>query len=214
MSKYHLTQSLLASWMYQFEAAEDYTEQARESFLLVLNRETTETTFEMERGIAFEDAVKDYLDGVEDAPLHYANEYTSSRAARDNEIACVKKVAKYMKGATYQVVAYKDIEVKGMTFSLMAKCDWVREGVIYDCKRVNSYDVGKYLEKPQHPVYLEVLDGAKKFTYVIADGEDVYTETYTRETLFQPVETIIAEFVEYLESQPELLEIYKEKWKI
>ena len=214
MIKYHLTQTLLSSWMYQFEASEDSAETAREDFIRVLNREESVPSFEMLRGLAFEDAVKYYLDGNEEAPLTYAKYFVANKNSLEGETACVKKVAEYMKDATYQVVAYKDIEVKGMVFNLMAKCDWVREGVIYDCKRVNNYDVGKYLEKAQHPVYLFVLDGAKKFTYVIADGEDVYTEEYTRETLYQPIETIISNFVEYLESNPNLMKIYKEKWCI
>lgn len=215
MPKYHITQSLLSAWLWQHEASEDLSEGAHEDFLCTLLREPQiKNTPQMARGIDFEDAVKALLDGDEEAPKRYAQTWHRANDAVENEVACVRAVADIMRGGTYQVVAYKDVVVKGMTFSLMAKCDWVKEGVIYDCKRVDAYDVGKYYEKAQHPVYLSVIEGAKKFVYVVADGNDVYKETYTREDIPQTAEELILNFIEYLESEPNLLAIYKEKWKI
>lgn len=209
--KYLITQSLLSSWMYMFNCSEDYSEQAREDFLTSLRRETGETSEEMLRGISFEDAVNAYLNGDETAPEAHAEVY-SKRGSEKAEADCVRKVAEIMRGGTYQLTAYKDKHIAGIDFLLMAKCDWVKAGVIYDCKRVTNYEPGKYYESVQHPMYLEVIDTAYAFKYIVCDGSEVYTtDNYTRADIPQRIEQIIAQFVQYLKSET-LLETYFKYW--
>ncbi len=210
--KYLITQSLLSAWMYMFNCSEDNSEQAREDFLTSLRRESGDQSTEMLRGISFEDAVNAYLNGDETAPEEHA-EVFSKRGAEKAEADCVRKVAEIMRGATYQLTAYKDKRIAGIDFLLMAKCDWVKAGVIYDCKRVTNYEPGKYFESVQHPMYLEVIDTAYSFKYIVCDGTDVYTsDCYTRYDIPQSIEQIIFQFVQYLKSE-NLLETYFKYWK-
>lgn len=57
MERYLITQSLLSSWAYIFNAYEGYEEDAMESFLSTLRREPSEPTEAMLDGIDFENAV-------------------------------------------------------------------------------------------------------------------------------------------------------------
>ena len=209
--KYLITQSLLSAWLYLFNCTEDNSEDAHKDFLASLRKEPIEPSEEMLRGISFEDAVNSYLNGDEGAPSIHAAIY-SKRGAEIEEANCVRKVAEIMRGGIYQLTAYKDKRIAGIDFVLMAKCDWVKAGVIYDCKRVTNYEPGKYLESAQHPMYLEVVDTAYVFKYVVCDGSDVYTtDEYTRADMPQPIEQIIAQFVQYLKSE-NLLETYFKHW--
>lgn len=209
--KYLITQSLLSAWMYMFNCYEDSSEQAREDFLTSLRRESIAPSEEMLRGISFEDAVNAYLNGDIEAPQRHASEY-AKRGCTGEEAECVVKVAEIMRGGTYQLTAYKDKRIAGIDFLLMAKCDWVKAGVIYDCKRVTNYETGKYYESAQHPMYMEVLDTAYAFKYIVCDGSDVYTtDEYTRADIPQPIDQIIMQFVQYLKSE-NLLETYLKYW--
>lgn len=210
--RYLITQSLLSAWLYLFNCTEDKSEQARKEFLASLRRKPTVQSWEMLRGIAFEDAVNAYLKGDRDAPIRYADEYAECGCAVE-EASCVIKVAKIMRGGTYQLTAYKNKRIAGIDFVLMAKCDWVKAGVILDCKRVTHYEPGKYLNSAQHPMYLDVVDGSTRFDYVVCDGNDVYTtDSYTRADIPQTIDEIITQFIEFLKSE-NLLETYFEFWQ-
>lgn len=212
MKRFLITQSLLSAWLYLFNCTEDNSEEARGDFLACLRREETPQSFEMLRGISFEDAVNNYLHGDNEAPERHAAEY-SKRGCEAEEAECVRKVAEIMRGGTYQLTAYKDRRIAGIDFVLMAKCDWVKAGVIKDCKRVTNYEAGKYLNSAQHPMYLEVLDTAYKFDYVVCDGSEVYTaDSYTRADMPQTIDELITQFVEFLKSE-NLLETYFEYWQ-
>ncbi len=209
--RYLITQSLLSAWAYMYNCAEESSEAAREDFLAALHRETQEPSIEMLRGISFEDAVNAYLHGDVNAPKAHALEY-AKRGHEEDEEASVKTVAGIVDGGTYQLTAYKNKRIAGIDFLLMAKCDWVKTGVIYDCKRVTNYEPGKYFGSAQHPMYLEVVDTAKRFVYVVCDGESVYTsDSYSLRDIPQRIEEIITQFVNDLKSM-NLLEDYFKHW--
>lgn len=209
--RYLITQSLLSAWLYQFNCSEDGGEEARKDFLAALNREPTEQSDEMLRGISFEDAVNAYLHGDEEAPVAHAKTW-AKRGCEIEEANAVKEVADIVRGGTYQLTAYKNKHIAGIDFLLMAKCDWVKAGTIYDCKRVSHYEPGKYFESVQHPMYLEVLDAAKRFVYVVCDGSTVYTsDSYSRQDIPQRIEDIILLFINDLRLNG-LIATYFEKW--
>ena len=209
--RYLITQSLLSAWLYQFNCAEDAVDDAREDFLRTLRREPCEATEAMLRGISFEDAVYDMLHGDNDTAYEHCKRYAKYK--QEKEFACIAQMAKLMQGGAYQVTAYKEKRIAGESFLLMAKADWVKAGEILDCKRVGDYaNVGKYFESVQHPMYLEVIDGAKCFKYEICDGDDIYEERYTREDIPQSVESIIEQFVADLKASG-LWKIYTTNWE-
>lgn len=192
MSKYLMTQSLLSAWLYIYKAREGKEEEAYDSFLRVLNREPTETTKAMQKGIDFEDAVTAYLKGEE-------------------ADGTVKTVGDMIRGAVLQVPVYLDRTIDGMDFLLYGRIDALKAGVIYDIKYSESYETNKYLDSPQHPIYLECLPSAREFRYLISDGKEVYVERYTRSET-PSVDNVIRQFVSFLD-QYGLRDIYISKWQ-
>lgn len=195
-TKLLLTQSLLSSWLYQYNAYDQ--EKAHEDFLKVLRREPTQQNKAMRDGIQFENMVTACCDGVEPEPEHeWAN--------------VVKETAGILQDAQFQVTAYKDKRIDNVPFLFYGRLDALKAGVIYDTKFSRSYHVGKYAASPQHPMYFECVPEARKFVYVIADGKAVYTEEYRREET-PPPDTTIRQFMAYLETAG-LAQIYIDHWK-
>jgi hypothetical protein len=191
MAKYLITQTLLSAFNYIFNCYDGAEHEAYDAFIKTLNREPSETNEAMQRGIDFENNVF---------------EYTNGKAIDD---PTVREIGDIVKGSQWQVKAYKDKTIAGIDFLLMAKCDCVKAGEIYDIKRVENYEVGKYKDSPQHSMYLEVIP-AFQFTYLISDGQNVYKETYRREDT-QEIDGTIKQFINFLESE-NMLSIYFEKW--
>lgn len=208
--RYLITQSLLSAWLYQFNCAEEAADDAREDFLKKLRREKEDQTEAMVRGISFENAVYWLLHGDDYPAYDHCESY--AKRTQEREFKCIAQMAKLMQGGAFQVTAYKNKRIAGENFLLMAKADWVKAGEILDCKRVSNYEVGKYFESVQHPMYLEVIDGAKCFKYEVCDGDDIYEERYTREDIPQSIDGIIEEFVADLKAT-NLWETYTNNWE-
>lgn len=202
MEKYLITQSLLSAWGYMFDCHEGYEEDAKEDFLLALERQKKPPTEAMLNGIAFENEV-------------YAQAHGLPRNSHDKWEPGIRKVAAIVGTAPVQVKAMREIEVSGMTFLVYGILDALQAGVIYDVKFRNkslgSEDIyGKYLNSPQHPAYFYIVPEATEFRYWVSDGEDVYQEVYAREnTRF--IGDIIAEFISSIDGMG-LLDCYKEHW--
>lgn len=182
---YWLTQSLLSNWRHFLDADDSYTDAALSSFLSTLRREERETTQAMQSGIDFEAAINSTVAGVQIEPVS---------AKYDRAVA---KFSRICAGGQPQVPVAGKLHVSGLEFQLYGVCDYVKAGVIYDIKRVQRYEYGKYLHSPQHPMYLHLLPGAAKFTYLIFDGTSTYTETYRRGD-FEPIEDTISCFINWL----------------
>lgn len=205
--RYLITHSLLSAWLYSMkvdpyeEWDEPETETALQEFLHVLRREPTPTTQAMQNGIEFENLVTDILNGkitgkaADGSPKWY-------------DAAC--KVADMIRGAKLQYVASKPVTIAGMEFLLYGRLDALKEGRIYDIKFSQSYERGKYRDSTQHPMYCKLIPEAMNFTYIISNGQDVWTEVYWWDEV-QRIEPIIADFVAWLKDM-NLLETYKEHW--
>lgn len=122
----------------------------------------------------------------------------------------------------YQVKAYKDlIAPTGTAYLLYGVIDCIKSGKIYDFKHTKQYDVGKFFDKAQTSMYLELIPEAKDMTYIISvdppkyletqDKYLIYTETYTRAETPQ-IKDIICDFELWLKSM-DLWEIYKQNWR-
>lgn len=195
-SKLLLTQSLLSSWLYQYNAYDP--QKAHESFLKVLRREPTQPNRAMLDGIQFENMVTACCEGTLPEPEHKWAEV-------------VEEASKILKGAQFQVAVYRNKRVDGVPFLLYGRLDALKAGTIYDTKFVHHYEAGKYVSSPQHPMYFDCVPEASRFVYVISDGKAVYQEEYRREEIPAPDQTI-REFMKYLEAAG-LAELYIEKWK-
>ena len=181
---YLVTPSLLNSWLYIYEVEDEYVEKAYQDFITTLKREPTEPNEFMLRGIEFEDE-------------------------------CVRgenpDISPIIKDGCFQVVCKKEINVGGFNFLMYGRMDVVKDGVIYDIKRVSKYERPKYNWSCQHQFYLELVPMAKHFEYLIHTGKAFYKEKYQYDNE-RTIPNIIMFFINFLK-QRNLLNIYLEKWR-
>jgi len=221
MERYLMTQSLLSSWLYTFNAPEESAEEAMDDFLSTLRRERKEPTEAMQNGIDFENLVTAILNGTPTAKqrdkVWGKDEFKEKivPVAEHKWYTGASKVADVLKGAQLQVKAMRNTFILGNNLLLYGILDGLKAGVIYDIKFLNkgmggAELAGKYLESPQHPMYFEIVPDAYEFRYLVSDGTDLYIETYSREET-PPIEEEINNFFSWL-NLTSFLPIYKELW--
>ena len=191
--KFYITQTLLSAWDYSYKTDTGY-----EDFLRTLRKEPFQPTKKMLDGMQFEAMVNAALDGNPPPEDHKWAE-------------AVTATADYLKGATQQVVLSKTVKFRDMELVLYGIADFLRAGVIHDTKKSTSYEYGNYLQAPQWQMYLEMLPEAYKFEYVVFNGKDVYTESYTRDD-GEDIYRKIGHFFDFLDRMG-LREIYEANWK-
>lgn len=224
MSRYLLTHSLLSSWLHGIKENpfEDATTErdAYSEFLDYLNKVETPPTEAMLNGMEFEKLVTDIATGrfvpefETDGTVNKSSYGNGELMGYDKyprwyDAAC--KVAGVVRGGQFQFKARKYVTVNGIDFLLFGKLDVLKAGDIDDIKFSKSYDRGKYFGSTQHPMYLELVPEARRFNYLVSNGTDVWTETYTREET-PDIYPIISDFVDWITEQG-LISIYKEKWE-
>ena len=192
--KLRITQSLLSSWLYTFKTDNGY-----EDFLRTLNREKKQPTQAMLDGIRYENCLNNILNGE---PLYEDHEWYNPLM----EMSCE------LQGAQQQVTLFKDINVYGYNILLHGVLDYLREGHVWDCKYSKTYQLNKYLNSPQHPMYLALAPEARDFTYIITDGKYVYRERYQRE-IVPDITVTIKQFLVYLQCR-DLFDTFVEKWRV
>lgn len=182
---YWMTQSLLSSWQHFLDADDSYADTALASFLSTIRREEKEPTPAMQAGIDFEAAINGVVAGTKICDI------------KEKFDRVVYKFARMCMGGQPQVPISGTLKVGNLDFLLYGVCDYVKAGIIYDIKRVQRYEYGKYQNSPQHPMYLHLLPSASRFTYLIFDGSNTYAETYRRGD-FEPIEATIQRFINWL----------------
>lgn len=198
---YLMTHSLLSSWLYSMrdnpyaDATQEDT--SKEDFLRVLRREPTPTTEAMQRGIDFENLVTDIVRGAEIDP-----EEKWGRAA--------KAVADIVSGGQLQYVATKAVTINGLELLLYGRLDALKAGAIYDIKFSSGYERGKFIDSTQHPMYMELVPEADFFSYLVSDGNEVWTENYRRDETPSIIPTIV-DFLRWL-NETGNMEIYLKYW--
>lgn len=218
-----ITQTLISSWNYLFSCREECKEDAYSDFVKTLNRVPKETTPEMQNGIDFEYLVYSIANGTFKATTAPTGQ--TATVMGDTVIMETRKYPKWynganavatrIKGAPVQVKASREVSIAGLDLLVYGVLDALKASTIFDVKFSNkSFGsaelAGKYLESPQHPTYLFLIPEAREFVYLVSDGEDLYTETYTRQNS-RPFEEIAEEFLLSLRDM-NLLEVYKDKW--
>ena len=192
-NKYLLTQSLLSSWLWSYKLENGY-----EDFLKTLRKEPIQQTKAMLEGIRFENVLNATLNGAEIEPTH---EWYKP----------ITQLANELQGAQQQAALSKDVTIGGLDFVLYGKLDYLRAGIVYDTKYSKTYRVGKYLDSPQHQMYLALVPEAREFQYKICDGKYIYTETYRPDEV-EPIERTIKYFMDFLDKQ-DLVKTYCDNWK-
>lgn len=194
-----VTPSLLNSWLYIWlsranvkESANDAIcledkqdlamQKAYDEFLGTLRREQTPPNENMLRGIKYED---DCYKGLTDA-------------------------SPIIKGGAFQIVGKKNVIVDNVTFLMYGRLDVLKNGIIYDIKRVTRYATQKYLHSAQHGFYMDLFPNASQFTYLAFDGNKLHQETYYRGQ-YKPTEAILSDFIQWLREN-NLWDIYASLW--
>ena len=196
-----ITHSLLSAWLYSMQdnpfADATQEDTSKEDFLRALRREPTPTTEAMQNGIDFEDLITQICE------CRAPTEHPWLEAAR--------KVALHVNHGQLQYVASKTIEIEGMSIFLYGRLDALKAGQIFDIKFSKTYERGKYFGSTQHPMYLELVPEARSFTYLISNGEWVWTETYRRDEAPSILPTV-RDFLRWLKATG-MMEIYTEHWQ-
>lgn len=204
MKRFLITQSLLSSWQRQWanfdkygEKADEFREKAKADFLDALCKEPIPTSEAMQKGIDFENLVTDICAGRGDTNHKWY------------EAAC--KVASEVRNGQFQAIAVKEVTVFGIDFLLYGRLDYLKAGVITDIKYTGKYEVGKFFDSPQHPMYMELVPEAYEFRYLVSDGRRVWREVYSRGEC-RPIYGIMQDFVDYLQIA-RLMPVYMQHWK-
>ena len=222
MSRYLMTHSLLGAWLRSmkdnpFEEGDDpEKETALEEFMHVLRREKTTPTEAMQNGIDFENLVTGILNGTVKPQLVQdgrCEPNTGENFERNNFpkwYAAASKVADMIRGAKLQYVAKKPVVIDGMELLLYGRLDAMKEGRIFDIKYSGSYERGKYRDSTQHPMYYTLVPEIMNFTYIVSNGQDVWTEVYWFDEIPR-IEPVITDFLRWLRDM-NLMETYKQYW--
>jgi len=200
-SRYMITHSLLNAWNYALkgnpfdDATGDRDPMA--DFMKTLRREPIPTNEAMQNGIDFEALVTDILEGRE-TPAH-------------KWLEAGRTVATLLKGAQLQHKASRTVRVGNLDILLYGRLDALKAGVVYDTKFSQGYDVGKYIDSTQHPMYMALVPMATDFTYLVSNGTNVWPEHYTREET-PDILQIVQQFFYWLKTQG-LMDTYKAHWE-
>lgn len=204
MSQWLITPSLLNSFDYYFSfegepsgegedfvSAEQKEAEVRREFLQTLSREKSPPNESMQAGIDFENKVRAYCDGLclEVTPV-------------------IREIGDIVKGGGWQVTMKKPMG----DYLLYAKADNVFRDTIYDLKRSNSYEVGKYQKSMQHRIEF-YCSGMPKFSYLVTDDRAWWREDYANhDGIGLEIAASIQKFTGYLRHDPEARELYYGKW--
>jgi hypothetical protein len=151
MNGFLITPSLYSAWKYWKDREDD----GKKEILDTLNKVEKEKSPAMQAGIDFEAAIRQVCNG------------------RTSGNFCVLEAAEIVKGGIWQQRISRELE-GDLVYGI---ADVIRRNTIFDIKRVNHYDIGKYEGSIQHLIYMYAT-GLPHCEYVISDGHEVYVETY------------------------------------
>lgn len=217
---YLITHSLLSSWLYSMKEnpfADATTEDtSKEDFLRVLRREPTPTNEAMQNGIDFENLVTEICNFQQPVQTSLIGTPPTLESLMPSNLTgnpwfhAALTVAGHVRGGQLQCVATKRIILDSMELLLYGRLDALLAGGIFDIKFSKKYERGKYIDSTQHPMYMELVPAADSFTYLVSNGEDVWTEQYRRDET-PSIIPIIHDFLAWL-NVTGLMPIFKEHW--
>jgi hypothetical protein len=201
MTKYLITPSLLNSYQYYINDEFKSPADSRADFLKTLSKEKFVPNKAMQKGIDFEDSIKNIADKFEELKI-------KDYEAKSN----LFKIAEIVKGGLWQQTCKKDLHIGNKEFLLYGKMDVVKRDTVYDIKFTSNYELGKFLDSAQHLIYL-YCTGLPKFQYLVSDGEDFWIEDYFNDgNVENRIKSMISDFLGYLENDKEAKEMFETKW--
>lgn len=202
--RYLLTPSLYDNWRFYrlLESKE------KQDFLDTLLKKEVEKTPQMMAGIKFENDILKISKGRSDFV-----ESVKEIEGDDAYLKCVTEVAATVREGLWQERVMFDAHLSGTDFLIYGKMDVVKRDWIYDIKRTENYEVGKYTESVQHPVYMKG-SGINKFRYIISDGESVWHEDYAMtDGMEAAMWSSLRDLVDGIMDDDDFRRAYQEKWQ-
>ncbi len=202
MNKYLITPSLLGSYNWYISEFNDKPE-SRQEWLDRLGKVWSGTSEAAQKGIDFEEDVKDICD--------YGGGWFKDQVYEK----CVFDIAEKVIDGHWQERLTKTIDFQGNQYVLYGKSDVIKENCIYDIKTTKKYEVGKFINNPQHAFYCYCAD-IPNFKYLVTDFKEVYEESYsnmTQESCLEYIKSYLGEFLGYLETDKEAFDLFKKFWK-
>jgi hypothetical protein len=188
MNGFLITPSLYSSWKYWMENEED---DSKADILDTLNKVEKPKSAAMQAGIDFEDDIRKVCEGA---------------ALED---PCVMEVADIVRGGMWQQRISKELDGD----LVYGTADVIKRDTIYDIKRVNQYELGKYEGSIQHLIYMYATD-IPNFDYLISDGHSVYVEAYySGSKSLDVLRARIADLKDSLLADTELSSAFIKNWK-
>lgn len=179
-----ITPTLLNSWLYIFQSRSPSL--AYTDFIKTLSREKTPPNSAMQKGIDFEEQC--YQGKTNISPI--------------------------IENGSFQLVGSTHFYFDNIDMLCYGRLDVLKNGVIYDIKRVKEYEVGKYQWSSQHWFYMYLFPQVKYFEYLVEDDTNsLHKEKYLNDTKNNPTESYIIRFIEWLKEN-DLYELYKTKWEV
>lgn len=194
-----ITPSLLNSWAYIWLSKN-----------LVREAESDTISLEDKQDLASERAYGEFLDTlhkVKKEPNEYMLRGIEFEEECYNGNTCISPI---IQGGAFQIVGKKDVEIDNVPYLMYGRLDVLKQGIIYDIKRVSQYKTQKYFHSCQHGFYMDLFPEAKQFTYLAYDGAKLHQETYYRGQ-YKPTDTVIMEFANWLREN-NLWEDYERLW--
>lgn len=209
-----VTASLLGSWRYAFDAWEEREEEAMEELEKTIRREPLADNEKMKAGRVFENRVR--IETTQDRSWLTESDIKDLLESPDpmegDYLACVQDVAAEVRGGTWQVKLSREEVIAGQPFLLYGRLDVLKGPEVIDLKFSRSFEVGKYRDAPQTKMYLYLAEKCVRMRYLISDGRETYEDVYYRNDV-DPIQAEVAQFWAWLNTKPELLATYIEKWQ-
>lgn len=198
MENYLITPSLLNSFSYYMS---EYGK--REDFLKTLSREKFEPNEAMQKGIEFEDDINFACKHGIESPKQELAQYCN----------IVNEISDIVQGGVWQAKVQKALKIGDTEYLVYGICDNIKKDTIYDIKYTKNYELGKYSNSIQHPIYM-YCTGLSKFAYLISDGKEWWREDYqATKDIENDIKSRITEFRNYLAGDKEAENLFLTKWK-
>lgn len=207
MSKYLITPSLINAYQYYIKDEWKSPAESRADFLKTLRREKTPTTESQQKGLDFENSIKNWID--EGKGFHILEDEDDGFFNPDS-IIC--ELAEIVKGGLWQQSVKKDLQVGNQDFLLYGRTDVIKRDTIFDIKFTSNYEIGKFQDSSQHLIYLYCTD-LPKFAYLASDGKDWWQEDYFNHgNIENEIKSKISDFIGCLENDKEAKELFYSRW--
>ena len=209
-----VTPSLYSAWLFfakpQFDRTEEQELAARAEFIRILRKEPAAPSDAMRRGTLFEDLIMQNIRGGQIIIPEDCDE-EGKPLLTDGDRICANQIAMMCREGIFQVKDGRELPSGNYIYGV---ADCLMLNGIFDFKRTESYEMGKYIKSIQHWAYMYIWD-MQQFNYLVGDGSpEPFIEPYNwNDKSLALLEGRICEMIYWINCDEELRNIFAEGWK-